>query len=143
MPLTKEHGPVRHNLGVRYVTDKEQRCFTEDQARYVYKKEEVDKVINVETMKQEIEDNKMARSRFNEEDKTETNPYQMVILNKVYKDDINTEQMTHQSILSDLIKYIDGSLDMVPSLTVKPLDYRQHKRLYHSLMTDKGLTLDI
>ena len=53
----------------------------------------------------------------------------MVILNKVYKDDIKTEQMIHWSILSDLIKYIDRSLDMVPSMTVKPLDYRQHKKI--------------
>ena len=67
----------------------------------------------------------------------------MVILNKEYKDKNKTEQMMHWSILSDLIKYIDGSLDMVPSLTVKPLDYRHHKRLYHSLKTDKGLTVDI
>ena len=28
-------------------------------------------------------------------------------------------------------------------MTVKPLDYRQHKRLYHSLKTDKGLTVNI
>ena len=90
-------------------------------------------------MIQEIEDDKMTRNRLNEEDTTETNPYQMVILNKVYKDDIKTEQMIHWSILSDLIKYIDGSLDMAPSFTVKPLDYRQHKRLYHSLKTDKSL----
>ena len=32
---------------------------------------------------------------------------------------------------------------MAPSLTVKPLDYRQHKRLYNSLKTDKDLTVDI
>ena len=32
---------------------------------------------------------------------------------------------------------------MAPSLTVQPLDYRQHKRLYHSLKTDKDLTIDI
>ena len=42
-------------------------------------------------MKQEIEDNKMTRNRLNEEDKTERIPYQMAILNKVYKDDIKTE----------------------------------------------------
>ena len=29
---------------------------------------------------------------------------------------------------------------MIPSLTVKPLDYRKHKRLYNSLKTDKDLT---
>ena len=32
---------------------------------------------------------------------------------------------------------------MAPSLTTKPLDYQQHKRLYHSLKRDKGLTVDI
>ena len=79
----------------------------------------------------------------NEENTTEANPYQMVILNKIYKEGIKTEQMIHWSILSDLIKYIDESLDMAPSLTVKLLDYRQHKRLYNSLKTDKDLTVDI
>ena len=58
-------------------------------------------------MKQEIEDDKMTRNRLNEEDKTYTNPDQEAILNKVYKDDIKTEQMIDWSILSDLIKYID------------------------------------
>ena len=85
----------------------------------------------------------MTRNRLNEEDTTEKNPYQMVILNKVYNDDIKTEQLIHWSILGDLIKYIDGSLHMAPSLTEKPLDYRQHKRLYHNLKTNKGLTVDI
>ena len=32
---------------------------------------------------------------------------------------------------------------MAHSLTVKSLDYRQNKRLYQSMKTDKGLTVDI
>ena len=32
---------------------------------------------------------------------------------------------------------------MTPSLTVKPLDYRKHKRLYNSLKTDKDLTSNV
>ena len=32
---------------------------------------------------------------------------------------------------------------MIPSLTVKPLDYQEHKRLYHSLKTNKDLTTDV
>ena len=32
---------------------------------------------------------------------------------------------------------------MIPSLTVKPLDYWQHKRLYHSLKTDDVLRSDV
>ena len=107
---------------------------------------EMNKVINIETMKQELEDDKVARNRLKvEEGNAEVNPYQMAILNKVSRDDIKTEQMIHCSILSDLIKYIDRSscLDMIPSLTVKPLDYLQHKRLYQSLKTDKDLTSEV
>ena len=61
------------------------------------------------------------------------------------RDGIKTEQMIHWSILSDLIKYIDGnsSSDMIPNLTVKPLDYQHHTRLYHSLKTNKDLTSDV
>ena len=51
----------------------------------------MNKIIDIETMKQEIEDDKMTRNRLNKEDKTETNPYQMAILNKVSKDEIKTE----------------------------------------------------
>ena len=106
----------------------------------------MDKIINVETMKQEIEDNRVIRNRLKEEEEeTESNPYQVAILNKTSRDDTNIEQMINWSILSDSIKYIDGSLcsDMIPSLTVKPLDYRKHKRLYNSLKTDKDLTSDV
>ena len=55
------------------------------------------------------------------------------------------EQMMHWYILSDLIKYMDesSSSEMIPSLTVKPLDYHQHKRLYHSLKTNKDLTIGV
>ena len=119
---------------------------TEDQARHIYKIVEMDKIINKETMKQEIEDDKVTRNRIKEEeeDDTESDPYQMAILNKTFRDDIKTEQMINWSILSDLIKYIkcidrSSCSDMIPSLTVKPLDYKQHKRLYNSLKTDKDL----
>ena len=118
---------------------------TEDQARHVNKMVDINKIINIETRKQEIEDNKMTRNNLKEEDYTEANPYQMAILNEVPRDDIKTEQMIHWSILSDLIKYIDGSscADVIPSLTMKPLDYQQHKRLYHSLKINNDLTTGV
>ena len=143
MPHTKKGGQVRFDNKISYIPDKERECLAEDQARHVYKMVETEKIINIETMKQDIEDDKMIRNRLKEEDNTEANPYQMAILNKVSKDEIKTEQIIHWSILSDLIKYIDGSSNMAPSLHVKPLDYRQHKRMYYSLKTDKGLTADV
>ena len=69
---------------------------TKDQARHVYQMVETDKVINIETMKQEMEDGKMTRNRLKEEkDNTDANPYQMVIINKVSRDEIKTEKMIH------------------------------------------------
>ena len=97
--------------------------------------------------KQEIEDHKVTSNRLKEEEENEieSNPYQMAILNKTSRDAIKIEQMINWSIISELIKYIDRSpcSDMIPSLTVKPLGYRKHKRLYNSLKTDKDLTSDV
>ena len=91
----------------------------EDQARHIYKKIETDKIINIETMKQEIEDDQLTRNRLKEEeeDETDSNPYQMAILNKTSRDDTKIEQMINWSILSDLIKYVDRSScsDTIPS----------------------------
>ena len=95
MPQTKKGGQVRFSNKITYIPDKEKKCLTEDQARHVYKMVEMDKIINIETMKQEIEDDKMTRNRLKEEDNTEANPYQIAILNKVFRDDIKTEQMIH------------------------------------------------
>ena len=75
LPLTKKGGLVRFEKNVRYIPDKEQKCFTEDQARHIYKEVEMDEIINIETIKEEIEDEKMMRNKINEEDTNETNPY--------------------------------------------------------------------
>ena len=49
---------------------------TKDQARHIYKKVKMDQIINIETMKQEIEDDKVTRNRLKEEEEdTESNPY--------------------------------------------------------------------
>ena len=107
----------------------------------------MDKIINIETMKQELEDDRMTRNRLKgeEEDEIESNPYQMAILNKTSRDDTKMEQMINWSISNDLIKYIDGSScsDMTPSLTVKPFDYIKYKSLYNNLKRDTDLTSDV
>ena len=49
--------PIESKTGgkVNYIKDKEAMCLSEKQANYVYKKVEEDKVINVNTMKNELE----------------------------------------------------------------------------------------
>ena len=49
MPLnTKIGGPTR------YIKDREAICLTNDQARHIYKKVESERIVNIDTVKQEI-----------------------------------------------------------------------------------------
>ena len=117
---------------VRYVKYKEIKCSTEEQVRYIFKKVESDSVVNIDSIKQEIEDDKLTRHRkCLEED--EISPYQNVVLNKVHREDTKTSQMEHWPILRDVVKYVQHDKD--PStfhdLNIKALDYRIHKKLYN------------
>ena len=72
-------------------------CLSEKKANYVYKKVEEDKVINVNTMKHELEQDL---------DREDDNPYERVILNTVYKDKDKPPQMKNWSIFSENIRYV-------------------------------------
>ena len=85
MPLNSKGRPVR------YVKDRNAICLTEEQTKYVYKKVEQGKEINTETLKQEIDQEKLTEKATEVED--EINPYHKVVLNNVYKDEIKTTQM--------------------------------------------------
>ena len=73
-------------------------CLSEKQANYSCKNvEEEGKVININTMRNEIEQDL---------DRKDDNPYKRVILNKVYKDKDKTQQMENWSIFSDNVRYV-------------------------------------
>ena len=72
---------------VKYIKDKETICLTNDQARHIYKKLESEDIVNVDTIKQEIEANKLGSNNTNGD---ETNPYNKIITNKVEKEKIIT-----------------------------------------------------
>ena len=54
---------ISGHTNVTYVKDKENICLATDQARCIYKKVESEGVVNVDTMKQEIEDEKLTREK--------------------------------------------------------------------------------
>ena len=68
---------------------------SEKQADYVYKNVEDGKVINVNMLKQELEQDL---------DREDGNPYKKVVLNKVYRDEDKTPQVENWSIFTDQIK---------------------------------------
>ena len=141
MPKEKKGGQVRNKI--TYIPDGEKKCLTEDQARYIYEKIEQNRSVNIHAMKQEIEDDKMSRNT-QEEEESEVNPYQLAILNIRPKEDAKIEQMINWLIFSDRIIYMDrSSCSVNPSLTIRALDDKKHKRLYNSLKTEEELIPDI
>ena len=72
---------------VKYVKDNKNICLTNDQARHIYKKVEVEGVVNIDTIKQEIEEDKLSQDNI---DKDEINPYHNVIINNIDKKNIVT-----------------------------------------------------
>ena len=92
LPKKKKGGQIRKKIA--YVPDREKKCLTEDQARYIYKMVEQNKAVNIHSMKQEIEDGKMVRNPPKEqESESELSPYQSAILNKKSKEDAKIEKM--------------------------------------------------
>ena len=84
-------------LLVRYAKDKEKNSLATYQARHIYKKAESEEVVNVDTMKQQIDDEKFTREKADD-----INPYQKVVVNNIDKDHIKTSQMAHWSILDNM-----------------------------------------
>ena len=54
---------------------------TNDQGRHIYKKVESVGVVNVDTIKQEIEEDTLGRNNIDE-----VNPYHEIITNNIYKE---------------------------------------------------------
>ena len=69
---SKINGPVR------YVKDNENLSLIADHAKYIYKKVEQESTVNIEMIKQEIEDDKL--DEYNDDEEVE-NQYQNIIIN--------------------------------------------------------------
>ena len=128
--------PIESKTGgkVSYIKNKEAMCLSEKQANYVYKKVEEGKVINVYTMKHELEQDL---------DRKVDNPYKRLILNKVYKNEDKTPQMENWSIFSDNVRYVQHDKKTPHKLDLNTLDYWLHRELYCKLEGEEGETLDI
>ena len=83
--------PIDSKTGgkISYIKNKEALCLSEKQSNYVYKKVEGGNIINIKTMKHELEQ---------EIDREDDNSYKRVILNMVYKEEDKTPWMENWSI---------------------------------------------
>ena len=102
MPL-KQHQQSSGRT-IQFIKDRENVCLTSDHARYIYKKVERDSYVNVETMKQEIEENRLDNNNSNEAE----NPYQNIIIKDFNRlnVNVNTSHIEQWSILSNVNNYV-------------------------------------
>ena len=144
LPKKKKGGQVRFRDKITYIPDREEKCLTKDQAKHIYEMVEINKPVNIHAMKQDIKNDSKTRVRSEEvKNDSDLNPYQMAILNKRPKDDAKTEQMVNWSIFSDKITYMNSCANVNPSLTIRPLKDKKHKRLYSNLKADEELIPNI
>ena len=63
MPLNKKIGGP-----VKYVKAKETICVTKDQARHIYEKVKLEGIVNVDTIKQEMEEEKLSTDKIDDDE---------------------------------------------------------------------------
>ena len=72
--------------------------------RHIYKKVEQEGVVNVDTIKQELEEDKLSKN--NIDDVEEVNPYHNIIINNIDRESVITSQMEQWLILGNVVNYV-------------------------------------
>ena len=109
-------------------------CLTENQAKHVYDKIELDNELKVgKTVLQQRKSYLPKQLK----EKKDINMYEMVLMS-----DMNTiknnSQMEQWSILSDNIVYVSSEgNDIMNGIDIKTVDYRDHRRMYRKWVRKK------
>ena len=84
----------------------------------------MNKVVDIQVINQDIKDGNNSRNEQGSEEDADKNinPYQKVFSNEHSNHDNKIEQMINWSIFSNKIKYIDSCMNIMPSLSIRPLE---------------------
>ena len=107
--------PMNTKIGgpIRYAKHKKNICLTTDQARHINKKVESEGIVNVDTMKQEMEGEKLTREKDND-----INLYQKIVVNNIDKKNVKTSHMVYSSIFSNVVNYVQYDRDSMLCMAV-------------------------
>ena len=126
----------------QYIKDKENVCLTGDQARHIYKNVDSEIIVNIGTIKQEIEAEKLDCNKIEGD---EINPFHEIITNTVEKEDTITLQMEQWSILGTTVNNVQ--YDRHPKdfydLDVKTIDQKNHKKIYDIFKEEERQILEL
>ena len=145
LPNKKKGGQVRFSEKVTYIPNREETCLTKDQAKQIYREMEKNELINIQIVNQGIKDGSKVRNRQVEEEDVDidVNPYQKAISSASPKHENKIEQMIKWSIFSNKIRYVDSCMNMMPRLTIRPLEVKKHRKLFSTLEVKEDQIPDI
>ena len=115
-----------------------EQCLTKDQMKHIYKVETGEEIRIRKLIQQNISDSLKQEMFANN-----INQYEKALMSDRNARRSNL-QMEQWSILSDNIVYVkseDG--DIMNGINIKPIDYREHKRMYRKMGKEGGEQLDI
>ena len=105
-----------------------------EQAGHIYKKVELEGIVNVDTIKEEIGEDKLSKDNIVDEE--EVNPHHNMVVNNIDRGNVITSQMEQCSILSNIVnRFYD--------LDVKTIDQRNHRKIYDRLKDEDRQVLEL
>ena len=116
------------------------QCLTTEQTKQIY-----DKIETGEKVKLRKLDRLDVQSTLKQAmSKGDSNPYEKALLSsKNLKEKVNS-QIEQWSILSDNIVYVKSEdKNIMNSIDIKPIDYREHKRMYRKMNKEGGERIDM
>ena len=116
-----------------------EHCLTKDQTKHIYDKVETEEEVRIRKLAQQ----NIADSLKQETFVNDINQYEKALLSDRNKRRSNS-QMEQWSILSDNIVYVKSEdSDIMNGIDIKPIDYREHKRIYRRMGKEGGERIDI
>ena len=116
-----------------------EQCLTKEQMKHIYDKIEIGEVVKLR---------KLDRHNFPILPKAmsmnNVNPYEKALLSDRNMKRGNDSQIKQWSILSDIIVYVKSEDRVIMNgIHIKPIDYREHKRIYRKMGKEGGEKLEI
>ena len=127
---------------VKYIKDEEDICLTKDQTRHIYKKVELESVVNVDTIEQEIEKDKRSTDIIYDD---EVNPYHNITINNIDRENVVTSQMEQWLIFSSVVNYVqyERNPKNFYDLDIKAKDQKNHRKIYDSFKDEDRQVLEL
>ena len=131
LPL-KGHGGFQRNIS--------NQCLTRDQANQLYDKIEIGEVINIRKLNWHNISIPQRQAMFI----NDVNQYEKALLSGRNMKKGSNSQMEQWSILSNNIVYVRSEdRDIMNGIDIKPIDYREHKRIYRKMGKEGGKRLEM